>query len=354
MLSSLALAALGALWSVNRLWFHAPGTELDHVSLLPHLPEPALVGVPIVFGLLGMVTGTWGRGRVVTVVAGLQATVFVLVAGDIGVLLTLGYLMALGFPLVLVTLLVVGARRSRTARLGLLGLLAAVTTVVLASDVFTTESVRALGSGLLDGARDNLPPHLVVTFLVVHGLLWAIVGLAQVSGAADRDLGSRSFGPDRWGTPVTVVAAACALPYGVNRMTWLMGGAPAEVHDTSGVMAMGVLLGVASFAAATLTIGLVRPWGRVFPAWLPLLGRRPVPVLLPALAAISVGVVMTVAGKSLLQGLLMERAAGGDPPWSFLFLVPMPVWGPALVAAGYAYLVRSGPPAVSRREPAPR
>ncbi|MDP3890338.1 hypothetical protein [Nocardioides sp.] len=358
MISSLLMATLGGAWATGRLWFHTPGTELDRLSVLPHLPMPVLVGVPVMLGLTGAVAGARATGPLLAAVAWVQALVFVVVAGDLGVLLTLGYVMALGFPVALVTLLVIGARSSRVARLALLALLVASTTVVLTSEVFTVSSVRGLGSGLLAGMRENLPPHLVTTFLTGHGLLWAVAGAAIVGGRpgvldrsgreGSRSVGEpRSFGPQRWGTPVTLLAAACALPYALNRLSWLVGGAPDGVDATPGVTAMGVLLGLASVTAAVLTVGLVRPWGRTFPGWLPALGSRAVPALPPALAAMTVGVVMTVAGKSLVQGLVMEQAAGGDPPWSFLVLVPLPVWGPALVLAGYAYLARSGPPTMS-------
>lgn len=135
--------------------------------------------------------------------------------------------------------------------------------------------------------------------------------------------------------PATILAAACGLPYFLTRLTWLAGnpiGIPQERFETDpGVQAMGLLLGLCGLLAATLTIGLIRPWGRVFPRWLPVVGGRPVPVLFPTLTAAAIGAVMTIAGKSLVHAYIENWADGEEVSVLYLFLLPLPVWGPALL-----------------------
>jgi hypothetical protein len=99
----------------------------------------------------------------------------------------------------------------------------------------------------------------------------------------------------------------------------------------------GILLGLAGLAGATLTIGLLCRWGRVFPRWMPFVGGRVVPVMFPTLAAGTVGVVMAVAGRSMVQQVIYE----GEPEdWLIVAALPFPIWGPALMLAAYAYYLR--------------
>ena len=104
---------------------------------------------------------------------------------------------------------------------------------------------------------------------------------------------------------------------------------------------MGLLLGLAALAAATLTIGLLRPWGRVFPRWMPRLGGRDVPVLFPTLTAGLIGAVMAVAGRSMVQSFVARSADGEDAHTAYLFLIPLPLWGPALMLAAWGYYLHA-------------
>ena len=145
--------------------------------------------------------------------------------------------------------------------------------------------------------------------------------------------------------PATILAAACGLPYVLSRLTWLAGnpiGIPQERFETDpGVQAMGLLLGLCGLLAATLTIGLIRPWGCVFPRWLPVVGGRPVPVLFPTLTAAAIGAVMTIAGKSLVHAYIENWADGEEVSVLYLFLLPLPVWGPALLVAAWGYYLHA-------------
>ncbi|TWF76567.1 hypothetical protein FHX44_112460 [Pseudonocardia hierapolitana] len=95
-------------------------------------------------------------------------------------------------------------------------------------------------------------------------------------------------------------------------------------------------LSVVSLGLALLTLGLVRPWGEVFAAWMPWIGGRRVPV------ALAVGAATT--GALLLTAFIVRGLAGGEPRhplppgcvppgWEVLQLyAPMILWPPLLLA----------------------
>ncbi len=143
----------------------------------------------------------------------------------------------------------------------------------------------------------------------------------------------------RWGRWVTIAAACGPLPYALIRLTWLTpwpyGFSHAELVAHPEMRLFGVSLGLAALAGSVLTIGLIRPWGEVFPRWIPWLRGRTVPVLLPTAIALVVGTAVTVAGKSFLQMVLAE-----PEHWGLLFVFPFPIWGPLLIAAAAAYYLR--------------
>jgi hypothetical protein len=80
---------------------------------------------------------------------------------------------------------------------------------------------------------------------------------------------------------LTIVAALGPVPYALARATWLTPwpqfGGPVEDMPPE-VRLWGLLLGGAAALGAVLTIGLIRPWGEVFPRWMPGLAGRPVPI----------------------------------------------------------------------------
>lgn len=93
-----------------------------------------------------------------------------------------------------------------------------------------------------------------------------------------------------------------------------------------------------------LTLGLVRPWGQVLPAWLPLLAGRRVPRLL---ALIPAGVVaVSLISYGLISGwILIDGLRTGTTTWSQLrsgwaVAVTVPVflaWGVALGVTAFGY-----------------
>ena len=347
--TSLLITMLGLGWFAgDTLWYFAADGPRAGTSLLTLVPKRVDASLAVLLGLVGLVAALAARGRVLAGVALVQVLAFVVLAGDAGVLMLMGYLTALLFPVVLLAWPVWGAARHRTARIGLTVLLAVGGTAVVTSGIFDADTLRNLGDGLATGLRRNVPSHLVVSLFVGHGLLWAAIGLraARATRHACLDCGRPGSGRALlpWRVPVTLVAAACGLPYFLARLTWLtdhpFGVDAQELEAEPGIQVMGFLLGMAGLVAATLTIGLLRPWGRVFPRWMPVVGGRDVPVLFPTVAAGTVGVLMSVAGRAMVQDYLVARGQGEEPKGLYLFLLPLPVWGPALVLAAAAYYLR--------------
>ncbi|MGA5817594.1 hypothetical protein ACPC54_07005 [Kitasatospora sp. NPDC094028] len=99
-----------------------------------------------------------------------------------------------------------------------------------------------------------------------------------------------------------------------------------------------------------LLLGLVRPWGLVFPRWVPLLAGRPVPRWLPlapawptaAVLAPVFGVLAPVNGVLALLGL-SHPATDGFSPFAFsIAYAGMGPFGLALGAAAWSYQRRTG------------
>src|SRR5918997_5241958 len=116
-------------------------------------------------------------------------------------------------------------------------------------------------------------------------MVWGVVGARIVLGGRDgatRPAWTRPEAAARWGRVAVVVAALCALPYGLLRMTWLtpwpVGMDPAELVAVPEMRLHGLLLGSAALAGAVLTTGLVARWGEVWPRWMPVVRGRPVPL----------------------------------------------------------------------------
>ncbi len=97
-----------------------------------------------------------------------------------------------------------------------------------------------------------------------------------------------------------------------------------------------------------LTTGLVRPWGEVFPRWLPRVGGRTVPVALAVVPASIVAVMVMSAGVMFLR-LAVTGAFDvlpGEPGDIATWLpeVFWPLWSCGLAFASWTYWLRRRPP----------
>ncbi|WP_425247447.1 hypothetical protein [Streptomyces sp. NEAU-NA10] len=102
------------------------------------------------------------------------------------------------------------------------------------------------------------------------------------------------------------------------------------------------LLSLAQEGLAWLTYGLVRPWGEVWPRWIPYLGGRPVPVLAAVVPAALGAVACTVYGVLLVWTTLHSQM--DVEPWGQwlvnLCYLPLVAWGPLLGAVTVHYYRR--------------
>lgn len=217
-------------------------------------------------------------------------------------------------------------------------------------------------------ARDVSPaeafgwPWSNLLVLSLAGLAFLAISVAMWRRAAEACLhcGRRGAqaagwrGPEaarRWGRWAVAVAAAVPVGYAVTRFAWALGfdlGLSDETfNDIKGIVGFGAGLGAFAVLGALLTIGLARPWGEVFPRWVPGLRSRRVPVGVAVVPAAVVSVAVTSAGLMFLRMLLLAPADTNLPVTlstedlaGWLPEMFWPLWGVALAAATYAYWLR--------------
>ena len=152
----------------------------------------------------------------------------------------------------------------------------------------------------------------------------------------------------RWAVVAAHLAAWCPVPSSLWRLPLIFGiplGMPDDFMDDlmshpfwlrAGYL---ILLGAVSDGAAYLTLGLVREWGRVFPAWLPLVGGRRVPraaALTPAVVGgVSVTCLFTWGLPATWPDNIVEWNAG--MVLMTACYLPLTLWGPLLLAVAWDY-----------------
>ena len=154
----------------------------------------------------------------------------------------------------------------------------------------------------------------------------------------------------RWAyAAVAVPVVGWAVPHGL----WLFGvpvGIPAaqlreirtELVDTSPVV--GAAIVGAPVLGALLTVGLIRPWGRIFPSWLPWLAGRRVPRPLALAPASAVALCLTFYGV-LSSWIVVDGLRTGETTWSDVrtgwavtaTVVVFVAWGVALGVTTWGY-----------------
>jgi hypothetical protein len=333
-------------WQPQRYPF-GPGDPDSFGTVLGTVPAAVVPPVVVVAGAWGLVIASLarqqpaGRGAMAVVVgtAAVYAVVFGLIVPGLQPLTLVGYLMAMVGPVVLFGAVLAGAWRWRGGP--------------WAVGVFVLVVGLAWISGLADGAVlrrylnvitgtvDKAGPPAVLLFFLVGGLLWGVLATRTLLRATVGRLAPGWTRPEaaaRWGRLAVVIAAVCALPYGLVRLTWLtqwpIGGDAAALAAEPEMRLHGLLLGAAALAGAVLTTGLVSHWGEVWPRWMPVVRRRRVPVAAAVVPGALVAALFTVAAIPMS----VMAVAEGQPVMLLLF--PFPVWGPALGAAVLAYALR--------------
>lgn len=130
---------------------------------------------------------------------------------------------------------------------------------------------------------------------------------------------SATFRPEL--VPTWAKLAAWAVPLTtIPSITWRLGNLVGGLVNRDPCFGSGaplweqlyllVVLPLVQLGLALLTVGLIRPWGEVFPRWLPGLGGRRVPVAV-AVAAATCGAVLVAVW--LWIGLVMDLLVPPTP-----------------------------------------
>jgi hypothetical protein len=199
---------------------------------------------------------------------------------------------------------------------------------------------------------------------VLGGLLWGLAALGYQRSSRSRCVScGRGDDPVRWTEPEAAARwgrwatyAAMVIPalYSLTRLAWAAGvplGITQEFLEKgqeTGLWQIGASLGILGLVGALLTWGLIRPWGEIFPRWLPFIGGRRVPPALAIVPASIVSVLVTSAGlmyvRLVLSGRLgITEVLDLDLGENWATIAPellWPLWGIALAAATYAYYLR--------------
>ncbi|MEV5830801.1 hypothetical protein AB0L25_35065 [Spirillospora sp. NPDC052242] len=136
------------------------------------------------------------------------------------------------------------------------------------------------------------------------------------------------------------------------------GGMPSYWVSVPYVLALSVITELIAF----LCTGLVRRWGEVTPAWIPLVGGKRVRPLAAFVPAVVGGLVLTVLFTSVPLGAdrelgmfgVTENQAYDNGWWKALAMIctaPLRVWGPAVIVLAIAYHLRRRPGADARLRP---
>ncbi|WP_149256998.1 hypothetical protein [Actinomadura sp. K4S16] len=143
--------------------------------------------------------------------------------------------------------------------------------------------------------------------------------------------------------------AAFAPYFTLHALGTLGGWAEVEDHYTDGprpymLLVLLLLIGLADF----LLLGLVRPWGMVFPRWAPWLAGRRVPRFLPLAPVWLIAPTLALYGAGgMVLGILLDTGAvGSDPHWPSLgeaASLAFGGYGWALAIAAVSYQRRTRP-----------
>ncbi|WP_049573958.1 hypothetical protein [Streptomyces sp. SBT349] len=152
-----------------------------------------------------------------------------------------------------------------------------------------------------------------------------------------------------WARRAAAAALWGSLPSALWRLSLVLGlplGLAESEYDAMLIPGWGYLvvplLSVLQAALAYLTLGLVRPWGEVWPGWVPWLRGRRIPVLAAVVPAGIGALACTVYGVLFVWTTLHAEMA--ITPWGEWLMnacyLPMAAWGPLLGAVTLHYYRR--------------
>ncbi|MBT2408895.1 hypothetical protein J7I97_30315 [Streptomyces sp. ISL-87] len=170
-------------------------------------------------------------------------------------------------------------------------------------------------------------------------------------------LSATSTAAPPWAVRAAHLTALLTLPSGLWRVLLAAGclaGYTEAGYTAAGLPGWGrvyvLALSVGSELLALLTLGLVRPWGEVLPAWLPLEGGRALPPRGVTVVAGATALVLTGIWTPFLLWWSLphpDMTPFGATVAGFLYL-PLVLWGPLLAAVTYAYHRRRSPRSARR------
>ncbi|MBC6460135.1 hypothetical protein HKK72_19905 [Actinomadura sp. HBU206391] len=155
----------------------------------------------------------------------------------------------------------------------------------------------------------------------------------------------------RWAAWAAEATLWCALPAGIWRILFGLGlpaGFTGSLDPRNGewpaMLAYVIALTVVSEAVAFLSMGLVRPWGEIWPRWVPFLRGRPIrppaAIIPAALGSVALMVMWTPLAFGLQVDSDPELPHGAKAVILYLCYLPLVAWGPLLAAVTVAYAVR--------------
>jgi len=341
--ASAAIAGLGVVWLLAPDLNPFGNGEMRSLASMAFGPA-AVAGTALVLGGAGIVLGALlllGGRAARTAIAGVGGAALALtmaaVLGSMGIIAFTGYLF--GLAAVAAGVATIAVMLVRAPRLGLLllaGLIAVVATAVWLAGL-TLEGLIEFATAFSTALAAEAPNLAVAAIVVTATLLWAALAITTLRK-------SPAGGPfEAWlvrhRRSLTVLAALGPVPYAVARISWLtpwplFGPTAAELPPS--MLATGLMLGAGAAAASTLTLGLILPWGRRFPRWMPRVGGQDVPV---ATAVVPGSIAAGVLCISAAPMLVTVVGNPGSPVDALLvnLVLPLWFWGPMLALAVWAY-----------------
>lgn len=266
------------------------------------------------------------------------ALVIALTLGSMSTVAIAGYLF--GLAAIVAGLATIGVMLIRAPRSGwaLLAGLAAVTAVAFWWAGLTFEGVAEFAVAFAGALAEDIGLFGATGVVLAATLAWAAIAVEalRTSGSSE-SIESWLVAHRR---SITVLAALGPIPYAVARASWLTPWplfAPDVAELDPAVLATGLMLGSGAIAASLLTLGLILPWGRRFPLWIPGLGGRSVPVAAAAIpGSAAAGVLCISAGPMLVHSF----TSPGSPidAITLNLVLPLWFWGPMLALAVWAYV----------------